>query len=79
MSYEVSKTSAFRVIQPLVLGPNTITHNLALSGPLFASNVEVRDNSDGSLISARVSGEGTNSLVVDVGQLVASARITVVK
>lgn len=69
-------TKKFRVVQALVLGNNTITHNLNLAAtPVI---VEVRDNTTGTLLTSRVITENTNSTVIDVGAAVASARITII-
>lgn len=62
-----------RVIQPLVAGDNTITHNLG--NP--AVEVEVRNNATGAIISARVTAEAANSFTLFVPVAVADARITV--
>lgn len=72
-------TAGFRVTQALPLGTTTITHNLNLAGPLFASIVEVRNAIDGAIITARVipGSETANTLQIDVGAAVASAKITV--
>lgn len=67
----------FRVVQALAAGANVITHSLGLTTP-FATEVEVRDDSNGALITARVTVEAANAVTIDVGSAVASARITVI-
>jgi len=63
----------FRVIQALVIGANTITHNLGYS-PVM---VEVRDNVTGSEIAVRVTGETATTTTIDASVVVAAARITI--
>jgi hypothetical protein len=67
----------FRVVQPLVVGANTITDNLGLVAP-FARTVEIRDDTTGELIATRVITEATNTFVTNVTAPVASARITII-
>lgn len=62
-----------RVVQPLVAGNNTITHNLGVA-PV---EVEVRNDDTGAIISARVIAENLNDITLLVPVAVASARITV--
>lgn len=62
-----------RFVQPLVVGNNIITHLLGFA-PV---EVEVRNNSTGALISARVVAETTNTVTINVPVAVASARISI--
>lgn len=66
----------FRVVQALAAGNNVVVHSLGLLTP-FAAEVEVRDNTTGAIISARVTVETTNSITLNVGAAVTAARITV--
>ncbi len=67
----------YRIVQNLVAGNNTITHNLALLTP-FATVVEVRDNLTGALIATRVITELTNTLIINVTAPVINATITII-
>lgn len=66
-----------RLIQPLVAGNNTITHNFALSAP-FAVLVGVLDNTTKLWIDHSVLVESDNSIVINVGIAVVSAQITII-
>jgi hypothetical protein len=63
---------AFRFVQPLAAGNNVITHNFG-TAPI---EVEVRNNANGAIISARVVAETTSSVTLFVPVAVAQARIT---
>lgn len=62
-----------RVNQPLVAGNNVITHNLGRSDV----EVEIRNNANGSEISARVVAETVNTVTIFVPVAVASVRISI--
>jgi hypothetical protein len=70
-------TKKFRVVQNLSAGNNVITHNLALASP-FATIVEVRDNSTGSIINHRVISETTNTVTINIPIATTNSRITII-
>jgi hypothetical protein len=68
-----SQADVVRVSQPLVAGNNVITHNLGF-GPV---EVEVRNNLNGAIVTARVVAETINTVTINVAVAVASARISI--
>lgn len=73
MSVQIQNPDVIRLVQPLVAGDNTITDNAGFT----PREVEVRNNANGAIITARVISESTNSFVLFVPVAVASARISV--
>lgn len=63
----------FRIVQPLVVGNNVITHNLG-KAPV---EIEVRNAATGAEISVSVVAETTTSVTISVPVAVASARISI--
>lgn len=72
-------TRKFGVIQALLAGANNnvITHNLALLTP-FYSQVEVRDATTGALITHTLTNQTANTLTINVGAAITSARIVII-
>ena len=70
------KTNKLRVVQSLVAGNNTITHNFGLT--TNAVIVDVRNNTTGGIITHRIITENTNSTIINVATAVANARITII-
>jgi hypothetical protein len=54
----------FKAVITLQAGNNVITHNLALTAPLFASSLEVQEFSTGADVSLRIVQETANTLTV---------------
>lgn len=66
--------SRYRLVQALVAGDNTITHNLGNSQII----VSVRDDTTGDDINVRVLSETANSCIINVVSAVLLARITII-
>jgi hypothetical protein len=68
----VQENDVKRFKQPLVAGNNVITHNFGFS----PTEVEVRNDANGALISATVVGETNTTTTIFVPVAVLSARIS---
>lgn len=63
-------------VQDLVIGPNTIVHNLGLPSP-FTSTIDIVDNALGTIINAPISANSANSLVISTPIAYQNVRITI--
>ncbi len=75
-SYINAGLKKFRAVQDLSIGANVINHNFGLNSP-YAVSVEVRSIA-GSFITVGISTETTNSVTINSGSLITSAKITIV-
>lgn len=68
----------FFISQPLVIGDNIIVHNFGLTAPFKSLMTQVRNDADGSQVTARISNYDINQIRINVVASVAMANIFII-